>query len=76
MPPIPVGLNIGWLYVAGESGEVSLFHVQGQTVSAVATGVQGPNAHVIAVDEATHRAYFPLKSLGGKPALRITEPQQ
>jgi YVTN family beta-propeller protein len=68
--------TLGWLYVAGESGEVSVFHVQGQTVSPVATGVLGPNAHVVAVDEATHRAYFPLKSLEGKPVLRITEPQQ
>jgi YVTN family beta-propeller protein len=68
--------TIGWLYVAGESDEVSVFHVQGQTVSPVATGVLGPNAHVVAVDEATHRAYFPLKSVGGKPVLRITEPQQ
>jgi YVTN family beta-propeller protein len=67
---------LGWLYVAGESGEVSVFKVQGQTVSPVATGVLGPNAHVVAVDEATHRAYFPLKSLAGKPILRITEPQR
>jgi YVTN family beta-propeller protein len=67
---------LGWLYVAGESGEVSVFNVQGQTVSPVATGVLGPNAHVVAVDEATHRAYFPLKSLAGKPILRITEPQR
>jgi YVTN family beta-propeller protein len=67
---------LGWLYVAGESGEVSVFHVQGQVVSLVATGVLGANAHVVAVDEATHRAYFPLKSLGGKPQLRITEPER
>ncbi|WP_445145443.1 hypothetical protein [Dyella sp. Tek66A03] len=67
---------LGWLYVAGESGEVSVFNVQGQTVSPVATGMLGPNAHVVAVDEATHRAYFPLKSLAGKPILRITEPQR
>lgn len=66
--------SLGWLYVAGESGEVSVFRVTGQTVSEVATGTLGPNAHVVAVDEATHRAYFPLKSLAGKPTLRITEP--
>lgn len=67
--------TLSWLYVAGESDEVSVFHVQGQTVTPVATGVLGPNAHVVAVDESTHRAYFPLKSLGGKPVLRITEPK-
>lgn len=68
--------GLGWLYVAGESGEVSLFHVQGQTVDPVASGVLGPNAHVVAVDEVTHRAYFPLKSLAGRPQLRITEPKR
>lgn len=68
--------SLGWLYVAGESGEVSVFHVQGQAVTLLATGPLGPNAHVVAVDEATHRAYFPLKSLEGKPGLRITEPRQ
>lgn len=67
--------NLGWLYVAGESGEVSVFHVDGQTVSEIATGKLGPNAHVVAVDEATHRAYFPLTSVAGKPMLRITEPE-
>lgn len=66
---------LGWLYVAGESGEVSVFHVQGQRVSLLATGMLGPNAHVVAVDEATHRAYFPLKSVAGKPVLRMTEPK-
>jgi hypothetical protein len=30
---------------------------------------------VVAVDKATHKAYFPLKSVAGKPLLRITEPQ-
>ncbi|MET3653154.1 YncE family protein [Dyella japonica] len=68
--------SLGWLYVAGESGEVSVFHVQGRAVTLLATGPLGPNAHVVAVDEATHRAYFPLKSLEGKPRLRITEPRQ
>lgn len=68
--------GLGWLYVAGESGEVSIFHVQGQSVRPLASGVLGPNAHVVAVDEATHRAYFPLKSLAGKPRLRIVEPKR
>lgn len=68
--------TLGWLYVAGESGEVSVFHVQGQAVSHLATGMLGPNAHVVAVDETNHRAYFPLQSLAGKPALRITEPKR
>jgi len=35
----------------------------------------GPNAHVVAVDPATRRAYFPLKDVGGKSLLRITAAQ-
>ena len=67
---------LGWLYVAGESGEVSVFQVRGHSVSLLGTAVLGPNAHVVAVDETTHRAYFPLKAVAGKPRLRITEPRQ
>ncbi|GLQ87885.1 YncE family protein [Dyella flagellata] len=67
---------LGWLYVAGESGEVSVFRVQGHSVSLLGTSMLGPNAHVVAVDETTHQAYFPLKSVAGRPQLRITKPSQ
>jgi hypothetical protein len=33
------------------------------------------NAHVVAVDPATHRVYFPLQNVGGKPVMRVMEPQ-
>lgn len=66
---------LGWLYVAGESGQVSLFKVQGKTVAPVATVWFGPNAHVVAVDQSTHEAFFPLKPAHGKPMLRITRPE-
>lgn len=67
--------SLGWLYVAGESGQVSLFKVNGQTVTALGTAWLGPNAHVVAVNPATHEAYFPLKEVKGKPVLRITRPR-
>ena len=67
--------SLGWLYVAGESGQVSLFKVDGQTVTALGTAWLGANAHVVAVDPATHEAYFPLKGVNGKPVLRITKPR-
>ena len=66
--------TLGWLYVAGESGQVSVFKVQGQKVSALGTAWLGPNAHVVAVAPATHEAFFPLKPAHGKPMLRITRP--
>ncbi|HEX7369687.1 MAG TPA: YncE family protein [Rhodanobacteraceae bacterium] len=68
--------TLGWLYVAGESGQVSLFKVQGQKTSALGTAWLGPNAHVVAVDPATHEAFFPLKPGHGKPVLRITRPHE
>src|SRR5581483_3209338 len=68
--------SLGWLYVAGESGQVSIYGVHAHAVSPLGTAMLGPNAHVVAVDEATHKAYFPLKSVAGKPLLRITEPQR
>lgn len=66
--------SLAWLYVAGESGEVSVFKKKGHDVRELGTAWFGPNAHVVAVDATTHRAYFPLKSLSGKPVLRISEP--
>lgn len=62
------------LYVAGEAGVVSMFRVERSAVSKLGDGHVGPNAHVVAVDPETHRAYFPLKNLEGRTMLRILEP--
>ncbi|NVH75725.1 YncE family protein [Paraburkholderia sp. JPY432] len=59
------------LYVAGEAGVVSMFRVSGSAVSKAGEGRVGPNAHVVGVDPATHRTYFPLKNVDGRPVLRI-----
>lgn len=67
------GLNL--LYVAGESGFVSLFKVEPGNVSKVGQGLLGPDAHVVAVDPVTHYAYFPLMNLGGRTVLRIVRPR-
>jgi YVTN family beta-propeller protein len=64
----------GWLYVASESGEVSLFAVRERAVKPLGTATLGPNAHVVAVDPVSHLAYFPLKAWKGRPVLRITQP--
>lgn len=62
---------LGYLYVAGEAGVVSLFKVAGGQASKIGEGTLGPNAHVVAVDQDTHLSYFPLKDVGGKTILRI-----
>lgn len=64
----------GLLYVASESGVVSVFKVQSGAVKKLGEGWLGSNAHSVAVDAATHRAYFPLKDVGGRSVLRITLP--
>jgi len=64
----------GTVYVAGEKGVVSTFSVTGTKVSKTGDGSVGPNAHVVNVDPATHRSYFPLKSVDGRPVLRVMAP--
>ncbi|WP_028206407.1 YncE family protein [Paraburkholderia nodosa] len=63
------------VFVAGEAGVVSMFSVDASRVSKIGDGRVGPNAHVVSLDAATHRAYFPLKDVGGHPVLRIMAPR-
>jgi hypothetical protein len=63
------------LYAASETGVVALFAVAADSrVTELGRGLVGPNAHSVAIDPATHRAYFPLADVGGKPVLRVMEP--
>ncbi|MFL6229215.1 MAG: hypothetical protein ACJ741_10580 [Pyrinomonadaceae bacterium] len=62
------------LYVSAESGTVSVFDVRGGGLAKVGEGFFAPKAHSVAVDSRTHRVYFPLEDVGGKPVLRIAEP--
>lgn len=64
------------LYVAGEAGVLSMFRVEAGAISKLGDTHVGPNAHVVAVDQKTHRIYVPLRSLGGRTMLRILEPQR
>src|SRR6266487_31902 len=59
------------LYVACESGVVSVFQEQGHKVPKVGDQFVAPEAHSIAVDQQTHQVYLPLEDVGGKPVLRI-----
>ena len=62
------------LYVSSESGIISVFDVRGRNLEKVGEGLFAPNAHSVAVDQKTHRVYFPLQNVGGKPVLRIAVP--
>ena len=59
------------LFVASESGVVSIFDVTGGRLKKLEEGFFAPDAHVVGVDRVTHLLYFPLKDVGGRPVLRI-----
>jgi len=62
------------LYVACESGAVSIFRFSSGKLEKVGNVDVGPNSHSVSVDPETHRAYFPLKNVNGSPILRIMTP--
>lgn len=62
------------LYVACESGVVSVFRYRDGKLDKVGNVSVGPNSHSVSVNSETHRAYFPLKNVNGSPVLRIMAP--
>jgi DNA-binding beta-propeller fold protein YncE len=62
------------LYVSAESGIVTIFDERDRGLQKVGEALFAPNAHSVAVDASTHRVYFPLQNLNGKPVLRIAVP--
>jgi DNA-binding beta-propeller fold protein YncE len=62
------------LYVACESGSVSVFRYSNEKLEKIGDSKVGPNSHSVSVDSKTHRAYFPLKNVNGSPVLRIMAP--
>jgi YVTN family beta-propeller protein len=69
--------GLRWVYIASESGVISIFELGAGTsaeVKKVGEGFLAKNAHTVAVDPSTHRVYFALKDVEGKPTLRIMEP--
>src|SRR5206468_1037452 len=62
------------LYVATESGIVSIFQLEGRALRKLDDLMVAPNAHTVSVDSATHEVYLPLKNVDGHPVLRIMRP--
>ncbi len=63
------GLNR--LYVASESGVVSVFSIKDKTIRKLWEGMVGDDAHSIVADHGL--VYLPLRNLNGHPALRIMD---
>jgi hypothetical protein len=62
------------LYVAAESGWVSVFEQRDGHTSAVASRHTADGAHSLALDPATHHSFFPIAQGGNGPVLREFEP--
>jgi DNA-binding beta-propeller fold protein YncE len=67
--------GLGWLYVAAESGDLTVFDINQAGVALVGRDSPGNNSHSVAADPATHRVFFPLMmGPNGTPDLRIMRP--
>lgn len=72
---LAIDAPLGWLYVAAESGNVTVVDLKQAGVSVVGQDNPGNHAHTVAADPATHRVFFPLQAgPNGKPVLRIMRP--
>lgn len=74
--PDVLAFDQGWhrLYVSSESGVVTVFDEQDRGLVLKASGKLADNAHTVAVDQTTHRVYFPLQDIDGHPVLRVMDP--
>ncbi len=67
--------GLGWLYVAAESGELTIFDLRKAGLVAIDREHPGDASHSVAVDPSTHRVFFPLLAgPKGTPVLRIMRP--
>lgn len=61
------------IFVSSESGVVSEFRIGQGTIAKVGETFFAPHAHTVSVDQKTHRVFFPLQDIGGRPVLRIMQ---
>lgn len=59
------------LYVASESGVVAVFELRGSSLLRLGQAKLADHAHSVAVDPVTHRIFFPLEQIHGRPVLRV-----
>lgn len=72
---LSIDTSLGWLYVAAESADLTVFDVSQPGVVLVGHDMPGEASHSVSVDPMTHRVFFPLE-MGpkGTPVLRIMKP--
>jgi len=62
------------LYVAAESGVVTIFQIRASSLVQLGRARLAPHAHSVAVDQATHDVFFPLQDVNGHPVVRVMHP--
>jgi len=63
------------LYVAAESGWVTVLDLHGRHLTVIGQAHLADGAHVVAVDPVTHRSYYPIpRGPDGRPVLLIEDP--
>jgi DNA-binding beta-propeller fold protein YncE len=62
------------LYVATESGIVTIFEVRPSSLVQLGRARLAAHAHSVAVDQTTHDVFFPLQNVNGRPAVRVMQP--
>lgn len=68
--------ELGWLYVAAESGDLTVFDLGVAGLAPIDSEHPDDHAHSVAVDPASHRVFFPLPmGSSGTPVLRIMKPR-
>jgi sugar lactone lactonase YvrE len=67
--------GLGWLYVAAESGDLTVFDLAKPGLVAINSEHPGDASHSVGVDPSTHHVFFPLvKGPAGTPVLRNMKP--
>jgi len=66
--------GLGRLYVASESGIVSVLEEHGKAVKSLGSSFLADEAHTVTVDPITHRVYFALENVNGKAVVRVMAP--
>lgn len=72
---LSIDSHLGWLYVAAESGDLTVFDIAKPGVALVGHDHPGANSHTVAADPVSGRVFFPLPTgPNGTPVLRIMHP--
>jgi len=71
---LAIDLALHRLYVASESGVLTVVDTAGAEPTVLTRGFAGPDAHSVAIDPNTHLVYLPLADVGGRSVLRVLAP--